>query len=301
MVIAYATATSIQEYSDYMNTYSGNTMSKKNLTFAGIVVASMLSAGAAHSAGECVTGKTIEEGVLTVASGNPAYFPWVIDNAPEAGKGFEAAVAYAVAAEMGFEADQVTWTSSSFDQAIQPGQKNFDFNLQQFSITEDREKVVDFSVPYYTSALAVIVRQQAIDAGALPNLESLKGLTWGADANTTATPVIQSLIAPKSAPLLYDDTVNVIEAMNANQIDATLLDLPVALYQAAVVMDDGVVLGQFPADESNSPDHFGLLMEEGNPIKACVDAALTALSESGQLAEIEAEWLQQATDVPMIQ
>jgi len=284
-----------------MNTNLENTMSKKSLTFAGIIVTSMLSLGTAHAAGECAVGKTIEEGVLTVATGNPAYFPWVIDNAPEAGKGFEAAVAYAVAAQMGFEADQVTWTTSSFDQAIQPGQKNFDFNLQQFSITEDREKVVDFSVPYYTSALAVIVRQQAIDAGALPTLESLKGLVWGADANTTATPIIQSLIAPSSDPLLYDDTVDVIEAMNANQIDATLLDLPVALYQAAAVMDDGVVLGQFPADESNSPDHFGLLMEKGNPIKTCVDAALTALSESGQLAEIEAEWLQQATDVPMIE
>jgi len=276
-------------------------MNRRNLTFASIAVTSMLATGTARAAGECATGKTLEEGVLTVATGNPAYFPWVIDNAPEAGRGFEAAVAYAVAAEMGFEAEQVTWTTSSFDQAIQPGQKNFDFNLQQFSITEDREKVVDFSVPYYTSAMAVVVRQQAIDAGAQPTLDSLKGLTWGADANTTATPVIQSLIAPERAPLLYDDTVDVIEALSANQIDATLLDLPVALYQTGAVMDDGVVLGQFPADESASPDHFGLLMEEGNPIRECVDAALGALEESGRLARIEAEWLQQATDVPVIE
>lgn len=275
-------------------------MFKKNLTFAGIIAASILTAGAAQAAGECAIGKTIEESVLTIATGNPAYFPWVIDNDPAGGKGFEAAVAYAVAAQMGFEADQVTWTSSSFDQAIQPGQKNFDFNLQQFSITEDRERIVDFSIPYYTSALAVVVRQQVVDAGAQPTLESLKALTWGADANTTATPIIQRVIAPESDPLLYDDTVNVIAAMNSNQIDATLLDLPVALYQTAAVMDDGVVLGQFPADESSSPDHFGLLMEKGNPIKECVDAALTALIDSGELAQIEAEWLQQATDVPMI-
>ncbi len=276
-------------------------MSQKILTLAGIIItASILPVTSAQAAGECATGKTLEEGVLTIATGNPAYFPWVIDNEPAGGKGFEAAVAYAVAAQMGFEAEKVEWTSSSFDQAIQPGQKNFDFNLQQFSITEDREKIVDFSIPYYTSALAVIVRQPTIDAGVQPTLESLKSLTWGADANTTATPVIQELIAPESDPLLYDDTINVIEAMNANQIDATLLDLPVALYQAGAVMNDGVVLGQFAADESTSPDHFGLLMEEGNPIKACVDAALTALIDSGELAQIEAQWLQQATDVPMI-
>jgi len=284
-----------------METKMENRMFKNKLSFSGIVAAAIISAGAAQAAGACAMGKTIEEGVLTIATGNPAYFPWVIDNAPTAGKGFEAAVAYAVAAEMGFAADKVTWTSSSFDQAIQPGQKNFDFNLQQFSITEDREKIVDFSVPYYTSALAVVVRQPTIDAGAEPTLEFLKGLTWGADANTTATPIIQSLIAPSSAPLLYDDTVDVLAAMAANQIDATLLDLPVALYQTAAVMDDGVILGQFPAEQSQSPDQFGLLMEEGNPIKECVDAALNALTESGQLAEIEAEWLQLATDVPVIE
>lgn len=278
-----------------------NVMHKISLALAGALATSTLPMGAAQAAGECATGKTLEEGVLTVATGNPAYFPWVIDNAPEAGEGFEAAVAYAVAAEMGFDAEQVSWTTSSFDQAIQPGQKNFDFNLQQFSITEDREKVVDFSVPYYTSALAVLVRQPTVDAGAAPRLDSLRSLLWGADANTTATPIINSLIAPESDPLLYDDTVDVIEAMNANQIDATLLDLPVALYQAAAVMDDGVVLGQFPAEDSTSPDRFGLLMEDGNPIKECVDAALTALIDSGRLAEIEAEWLQQATDVPVIE
>jgi len=276
-------------------------MSKKTLTFGGIVAASLLVAGSAFAAGACATGKTLEDGVLTVATGNPAYYPWVLDDNPEGGKGFEAAIAYAVAAEMGFEASDVEWVKASFDQSIQPGSKNFDFNLQQFSITEDREKIVDFSIPYYTSAMAVIVRKSAIEAGAEPTLESLRGLLWGADANTTALPMIENLIQPDTSPLLYDDSTDLLEAMQANQIDASLLDLPVALYVTGAVMEDGAVLAQFPADRSESPDQFGLLMEKGNPIKECVDAALTAMDESGQLAEIEAEWLQQATDIPLVE
>lgn len=279
-----------------------------NLTRSCKAVLTALSAAAlllggtfAHAAdAECAVGKTLTEGKLTIATGNPAYFPWVMDNDPASGKGFEAAVAYALAEEMGFAADAVVWTSASFDQSIQPGAKDFDFNLQQFSITEEREKVVDFSVPYYSAAMAVLVRQGTKDAGAAATLESLKGLKWGADANTTALPMVQSIIQPDSDPLLYDDNTNVVEAMKANQIDAALFDLPTALYLGAVVLDDGVVLGQFPADRTESPDQFGLLMEEGNALKTCIDAALTTLTDNGTLATIEAEWLQQTTGVPVI-
>lgn len=250
---------------------------------------------------DCAAGKTLTDGTLTIATGNPAFFPWVLDDAPESGKGFEAAVAYAVAAEMGFAADQVTWVRTSFDQSIQPGAKNFDFNLQQFSITEDREKVVDFSVPYYSSAMAVLTTRSVVDAGAAPTIDSLKGLLWGADANTTAVPMLTGLIGPDRDPMLYGDNVDVTAAMQAGQIDAALFDLPTALYLSGVVVEDGVILGQFPPERSENPDQFGLLMEEGNPLKTCVDAALTALRDSGKLAEIEAEWLQATTGVPVIE
>lgn len=252
-------------------------------------------------ASECAVGKTIDDGVLTIATGNPAYFPWVMDNDPSSGKGFEAAVAYEVASRMGFEGDAVKWTSASFDQSIQPGAKSFDFNLQQFSITEEREKVVDFSTPYYSAAMAVLVRKPTADKGVDASVDSLKTLKWGVDANTTALPMLQSSIKPESDPLLYDDNTNVIEAMKANQIDAALFDLPTALYLSAVVLDDGVVLGQFPADRSETPDQFGLLMEEGNALKACVDEALSAMTADGTLAKIEAEWMQETTGVPLIQ
>jgi len=252
-------------------------------------------------AAECASGKTIKDGILTIATGNPAYFPWVMDNAPDSGKGFEAAVAYAVADRMGFAKDKVEWTSASFDEAIQPGAKDFDFNLQQFSITEEREKVVDFSLPYYSAPMAVLVRKSSVDNGADATIASLKTLKWGLDSNTTALTMLQDNIEPENDPLLYDDNVNVIEAMKANQIDAGLFDLPTAMYLGAVVLEDGVVLGQFPADRTEAPDQFGLLMEEGNELKSCIDEAVQSLTDDGTLASIEAEWLQESTGVPLIE
>ena len=246
----------------------------------------------------CHDGKTLTEGKLTIATGNPAYYPWVMDDAPETGQGFEAAVAYALAQQMGFAAEEVVWTRTSFDQAIQPGAKDFDLNMQQFSITEARDKVVDFSEPYYTAPMAVLVRGAD---GLAADMETLQGLRWGVVATTTALPVILETIAPERNPLIYDDNVNVVEAMKADQIDAALFDLPTALYLGAVVLDGGQVLGQFPADETDNPDHFGALMTEGNPLKACVDAALQSMKSDGTLAAIEAQWLQETTGVPLIQ
>jgi len=249
----------------------------------------------------CWEGKTITDGKLTLATGNPAYYPWVIDDAPEAGQGFEAAVAWALAEEMQVPAESVVWVRAGFDESIQPGAKNFDLNLQQFSITEDREKVVDFSAPYYSAAMAVLTTQAVVDGGATASLEALKGLKWGADANTTAVPMLTDLIDPESDPLLYNDNTDVTAAIQANQIDAALFDLPTALYLAAVVVEGGTVLGQFPADRTENPDQFGMLMEDGNPLKECVDTAIVAMTENGKLAEIEAEWLAEATGVPVIE
>ncbi len=252
----------------------------------------------AFADGHCAAGKTLTEGKLTIATGNPAYYPWVMNDAPESGEGFEAAVAYAVAAEMGFAADDVVWVRSSFDEAIQPGAKNFDFNMQQYSITAEREKVVDFSAPYYAAPMAVLVTEGA--AGTAATMEGLKGLVWGAVGTTTAVPMLSDVIQPSSDPLLYGDTADVTAAMQANQIDAALFDLPTALYLSAVVVSGSKILGQFPSENSENPDEFGMLMEDGSALKACVDAALASLTESGELAAIEATWLQDTTGVPLI-
>lgn len=253
---------------------------------------------AAFAQEQCATGKTLTDGKLTIATGNPAYYPWVIDDAPESGEGFEAAVAYAVAEEMGFAADDVVWIRSSFDEAIQPGAKEFDVNIQQYSITPERDQVIDFSAPYYTAPMAVLVSANA--AGTEPSLDALKGLIWGAVGSTTAVPKLASIIQPENDPLLYGDNADVNAAMTANQIDAALFDLPTALFLSAVMIEGSKVIGQFPADENDNPDHFGMLMEEGNPLKACIDEALATLAENGKLAEIEAKWLQDTTGVPLI-
>lgn len=255
----------------------------------------------ADSHAACTAGKTLTDGTLTIATGNPAYFPWVMNDAPESGEGFEAAVAYAIAEKMGFEADAVTWVRTSFDEAIQPGAKNFDFNMQQYSITPEREEMVDFSLPYYSSPMAVLTTKAVVDGGAEATIASLKDLKWGAVATTTALPMLNEVIAPNSAPLLYNDNADVNAAIMAGQIDAAIYDLPTALYLSAVVVENGALLGQFPADQSERPDQFGLLMEEGNPLKECVDAAITELTESGALATIEATWLAEATGVPVIE
>ena len=263
-------------------------------------MASLMATSTSFAADSCATGKTLNDGVLTIATGNPAYFPWVMDNEPASGEGFESAVAYEVAKRMGFEGDAVVWTSATFDQSIQPGAKNFDFNLQQFSITEDREKVVDFSGPYYSAAMAVLVRQPTIDAGATGDLNSLKSLKWGIMGTTTALKTVTNIIAPTDAPLLYDDNVNVVEAMKANQIDAAIFDLPTALYLSAVVLDDGALIGQFPASRADNPDQFGMLMEKGSALKACVNQALAAMTADGTLAAIETRWLAETTGVPVL-
>ncbi|MCB1330226.1 MAG: amino acid ABC transporter substrate-binding protein [Maritimibacter sp.] len=259
-----------------------------------------LMATAATAQNECAAGKTLEEGVLTIATGNPAYYPWVMDDAPESKQGFEAAVAYAIANEMGFADDAVAWVRTSFDEAIQPGAKNFDFNMQQYSITPEREEMVDFSLPYYSSAMAILTTGSVVEAVGDPTPEALKGLVWGGMAGTTGATMVGEAIAPEKEVLLYNDNTDVTAAIQAGQIDAALFDLPTALYLSAVVVEGGALLGQFPAERTQNPDQFGLLMEDGNPLKECVDAAITALTESGKLAALEAEWLADATGVPVL-
>ncbi len=261
-------------------------------------VALALMSTTAFAAGHCAAGKTLTDGTLTIATGNPAYYPWVMDDAPESGEGFEAAVAYAVAAEMGFAADAVTWVRTSFDEAIQPGVKSFDVNIQQYSITEARDLMVDFSTPYYTAPMAVLVGPGAVDTAA--TLDALRDLKWGVMGSTTAVPKLTSVIQPSDDPLIYGDNADVNAAIAANQIDAALFDLPTALFLSAVMIEGSKVLGQFAPDLTDNPDQFGMLMEEGSPLKACVDEALAALTESGELAAIEATWLQDTTGVPLI-
>ena len=162
---------------------------------------------AADGAAGDTCANTIDDGVLTLATGEPAFEPWVVDNAPETGEGFEAAVAMAVAAEMGYEGDAVTWVRSGFDEAIQPGAKDFDLNIQQFSITPERDETVDFSLPYYEGNQALVALDGSAAEGA--SIADLKGLQLGAQSGTTSLTFITDVIQPDSDPLVYSDNTAV--------------------------------------------------------------------------------------------
>lgn len=276
-------------------------MEKKSLSLMlATILGLALGTSNANAANECSAGKTLKADRLTVATGNPAYPPWVMNDAPESGEGFEAAVAYAVAERMGFDNANVDWVRTSFDEAIQPGAKDFDINLQQYSIKPERLEVVDFSEPYYTTTIAVVVREGSAAANTEPTASALKKLKFGAAAGTTSQPFLEKVLQPEQDTLLYDDNADVVAAITANQIDAIVFDLPSALFVSAVQLDGGKLIGQFPVENNEAPDNFGLLMAKDNPLKECVDAAVTSLHEDGTLKAIEAQWLADATGAPVI-
>lgn len=251
----------------------------------------------AAPAGECAN--TIEDGVFTVATGNPAFFPWVIDDAPESGEGFESAVAYAVAAEMGYPAEAVTWVRTDFDAAIQPGAKDFDVNLQQFSITDERKATIDMSLPYFTSNQAIVALEGSAAEGAT-SIADLKDVKFGAQAGTTSLEFITSVIQPTEEPFVYDDNVGAKAALEANQIDAAVFDLPTALFVSAVEIEGSSVIGQFPAESGGTTDQFGMVLEKDSALTGCVDAAIQTITDNGMLADIQAQWLADNTGAPVI-
>ena len=232
--------------------------------------------------------QTITAGKLTIGTGLPAYEPWVVGDAPESGEGFEAAVAYAVAAELGFAPEDVVWVRTTFDEAIAPGPKNFDFNLQQYSITDERKEAVDFSSPYYSTAQTVITVAGSKAAEA-KSLADLKGLLIGAATGTTSFAAIESVIAPTAGAQAFNSNDDAKAALANGQVDAIVVDLPTAFYLTAVELDGGIILGQLAGAEAG--DSFGLVLDKGSALTAAVNAAIKALRDSGKLAELEKKWL----------
>ncbi len=261
--------------------------------------ASDTTAAAGGSGNECTTGKTLAEGTLTIGTGNPAFSPWVENDAPESGEGFEAAVAYAVATAMGFDNANVAWVRTSFDEAVQPGAKNFDFNLQQYSITEERKQTVSFSDPYYSTNQAIVGYADSPAVGAT-TVEALKELRFGVQSGTTSLQFLVDNIAPTTEPYVYDDNAAAKAALEAKQIDAIVVDLPTALYISAVEIEGSTVIGQFPASDGMAPDQFGLVFDLDNPLVDCVNVALQSIKDSGELATIEQTWLSDNISAPVI-
>ena len=252
----------------------------------------------ACSAGSA-TGDTVADGVLTIATGEPAYYPYVLDDDPTSGEGFESAVAYAVAEELGFAPEDVVWVRTTFEAAIQPGPKDFDFNLQQYSITEERAQNVDFSIPYYSTPQAVITQAGSAASGAT-SIAELQGLLIGAASGTTSFQAIEEIIAPTAGAQAFNDNDAAKLALETGQIDALVVDLPTAFYLTAVEITDGEIVGQLAGDVG-VPDQWGLVFEKDRPLTDAVNEALQALIDSGKLAEITEKYLGADQSAPVLQ
>lgn len=227
-------------------------------------------------------------GVLTIGTDSPAYPPYFIDDDPTNGEGFESAVAYAVADRLGFTPAEVTWTVVPFNKSYAPGDKEFDFDINQISITPKRQKVVDFSDGYYTVNQAVVALNDSSIAGAT-SLAELQSAKLGAQVGTTSLDFITETVQPTDDPYVYNDTNDAKSALQNGQIDGIVVDLPTAYYITAVELEDSTIVGQFQAQEGG--EQFGLLFGKGNPLVGCVNKALTALKESGELQAIQDTWL----------
>ncbi|WP_055589007.1 ABC transporter substrate-binding protein [Streptacidiphilus griseoplanus] len=238
------------------------------------------------------------KGQLTVATDSPAYEPWFVDNKPANGQGFESAVAYAVAAKLGFDRDQVKWTVEPFDNSYAPGPKNFDFDINQISVTPQRAKAVDFSTSYYTAGQGVLVLDGSRYAKA-DSLAALKDARIGVQVATTSYQAVLDRIAPTHRPSIFNTTNDEIRALQNGQIDALVTDLPTVFYLASAELRHGRILGQFDYS-GGAPEEFGLLLPKGSGLTTCLNRALEALKTDGTLKQLTDRWLSASANVPRL-
>jgi polar amino acid transport system substrate-binding protein len=240
--------------------------------------------------------QTVTAGKLTIATGEPNYEPWFVDDDPSNGKGFEGAVANAVAEQLGFDASDIVWTRTGFDAAIAPGPKDWDINIQQFSVTDERKNAVDFSSPYYTTTQAVVALNSSPAASAT-TIDELKKAKVGVAAGTTSYTVAKEQLGDANLSV-FNTVDDVVLALQAGQIDAMVTDLPGAFYVTGAVVDDSSVTGQFAS--SDGGDEFAFVLPKGSALTSAVSDAVDALREDGTLDALQQEWLSDAVDVPVL-
>ena len=252
-------------------------------------------------------------GKLTIGTDNPAYppyfdppasgetatSPWQLGD-PTNGRGFESAVAYAVAGKLGFTKDQVVWTYVPFDSSYAPGAKAFDMDINQISYTPDRATAVDMSDGYYTVNQA-LVANAGTPITKVTTISGLAAFKLGAQQGTTSYQFITDTIKPTTDVSVYNDNTAAIAALNAKQIDGIVVDLPTAFYITAAQMDNGVIVGQFPAPTGTDAEHFSIVLPKDSALMACVNTAIAALKADGTLASITKEWLSDKASAPVFQ
>jgi polar amino acid transport system substrate-binding protein len=253
------------------------------------------STSASAGAQSCSKGslQLAKSGQLTVGTDKPAFPPYFEDNDPTNGKGFESAVAYAVAKQMGFPRSEVKWTVVPFNSSYAPGPKNFDFDINQISITPAREKAVDFSKPYYVANQAVVVGKGS-DLQ-VKSLADLKDAEIGVQIGTTSLDAVNGVVKPSKQPKVFNDSNDVVTALKQNQVDAVVVDLPTAFYITAAQVPGSKIVGQFSAPGGDS---FGMLLQRDSELTPCVDKALAKVKSSGELARITDRWMGAAAGAP---
>jgi polar amino acid transport system substrate-binding protein len=250
---------------------------------------------------------TVTDGRLTVGTDNPAYPPWFAGgsktskwkiNDPGTGKGYESAVAYAIAKQLGYPKADVSWTYVPFNKAFAPGPKSFDFDINQISYTPARAKVVSFSSSYYDVNQAIVVNKGT----KIASIRSVKGLAsfkLGAQLGTTSYAFIKSRIRPSHSPAVFNSNAAAVLALKNKQIDGLVVDLPTAFYVTAVQVPNGKILGQFE-NKGSTTDRFGVVLQKGNPLTACVNKAIKTLRTNGTLKRLQQLWLAKATGAPIL-
>ena len=250
----------------------------------------------AQDTGTTDDARLLNPGMLTVGTSDPVYPPWMMNDSPESGEGFENALIYALAEEMGFTREQVQWTRLTFEQIIAPGDKPFDFAINQVSVTPARAEVVSFSQVYYQSDKAVIALPGSPVIGAT-SFEALRGARWGAAIGTTDMAYLEGVLGIADVAV-YNDQAGVFQAMQAGQIDATVAAVPTALFATAVQIPEASIVAILPPDAAD--EGHGLLFQFENPLVPWVDAALGRLIESGKVQELVDTWLVADPNLPRI-
>jgi polar amino acid transport system substrate-binding protein len=251
------------------------------------------SAAAAESCNKD-TLATLSKGTITFGTDQPAYPPWFLDDDPTNGKGFESAVAYAVAGKLGYGKEQVKWVRVPFNAAIAPGPKTFDANLNEFSITDERKQAVDFSAPYFDVTQAIVTVKSSPAAG-VKDLAGLKGLKLGAQVGTTSYTAAKAI---DSGVAVFNNNDDAKAALSSGQIDALVLDLPTA-FEVQSELTDGVIVGQLPAGTEKT-EQFGIVLDKGSPLTACVSKVVDELGDNGDLFKLQKTWLTGAGAAPML-
>jgi polar amino acid transport system substrate-binding protein len=233
-------------------------------------------------------------GTLTVGTDKPAFPPYFENDDPTNGRGFESAVAYAIADELGFAKSEVEWTVVPFNASYAPGPKDFDFDVNQISINEKRKRAVDFSEPYYKAPQAVVAGKGSSAARAT-SLEDLADASIGVQLGTTSLDAVTEAIQPSEDPKVFDDSNAVVTALRQNQVDAVVIDLPTAFYLTAAQVPSATIVGQF---EAPGGDEWGALLEKDSPLTPCVSQAVSSLRDSGELDRITQRWMGGAAGAP---